>query len=206
MAGDDVRIRDLDGRVMRDPRGFLAGARAADLVIDIGGGDSFADIYGGKRLRMMFLLKALTHLARTPLVVAPQTIGPFTKPVSSRLARATLNRSAIVATRDALSTAAAGELGLGDTEVIEASDVALRLPYEVPPPRAPGGPVKVGINVSGLLMRGRLHGAQRVRPDLRIPRVDPRPDPALPGSRGGLRGASGGPCPARGRRAHPPRG
>lgn len=159
VAGADLKIRDLDRRVMLDPRGYLAGARAADLVIDIGGGDSFADIYWAKRLKLMFLLKGLTHLSGTPLVVAPQTIGPFSKPVSRRLARATLKRSAIVATRDAMSTRAArDELGLDPGRIIEASDVALLLPYDPPAPRAEGGPVKVGINVSGLLMRGGYTG------------------------------------------------
>ena len=39
-------------------------------------------------------------------------------------------------------------------EIIEASDVALRLPYDPPPARPEGGAVRVGINVSGLLMSG----------------------------------------------------
>ena len=43
-------------------------------------------------------------------------------------------------------------------EIIEASDVALLLPYDPPPPRAAGGAVKVGINVSGLLMGGGYTG------------------------------------------------
>lgn len=159
VEGADLKIRDLDRRSILDPRGYLSGARAADLVIDIGGGDSFADIYGTKRLKLMFLLKAMTHLSGTPLVVAPQTIGPFTKPVSRRLARTTLKRSAIVATRDAMSTRAArDELGLDASRIIEASDVALLLPYDPPAPRAEGGPVKVGINVSGLLLGGGYTG------------------------------------------------
>ena len=54
-------------------------------AIDIGVGDSFADIYGSSRLVRIFILKFLTHLARTPLVMAPQTIGPFTKPLSLSL-------------------------------------------------------------------------------------------------------------------------
>ena len=159
VEGPDLTVRDLDRQAMLDPRRYLAAARKADLVIDIGGGDSFADIYWAKRLKLMFLLKSLTHLSGTPLVVAPQTIGPFTKPVSRRLARATLKRSAIVASRDAMSTRAAREeLGLAESEVIEASDVALRLPYDPPASRGEGGPVRVGINVSGLLMRGGYTG------------------------------------------------
>lgn len=155
VSGPDVTVIDLDGVMMRSPKGFFAIARRSDLVIDIGAGDSFADIYGTGRLRRMFLLKALTHLAGTPLVMAPQTIGPFTRKSSRLAARITMRRSAIVAARDAMSTQAA--LDLGCDTVIEASDVALRLPYTLPTPRT-SGPVKVGINVSGLLMGGGYTG------------------------------------------------
>lgn len=157
VTGPDVKVVDLDRRSLAGRGGFWATVRAADLVLDIGAGDSFADIYGAGRLRRMFVLKALVHLARTPLVMAPQTVGPFTEPRSRRLARFFMNRAAVVATRDRLSTEAARELGVR-REVIEASDVALRLPYDPPPPRAPGGPVRVGINVSGLLMGGGYTG------------------------------------------------
>jgi len=156
VTGDDITIVDLSRRTMLDPREFFTLARRSDLVIDIGAGDSFADIYGAGRLKRMFVLKYLTHLARTPLVMAPQTIGPFTKGWSKMLARLSMRLCAVVASRDAMSTKAARELGRHD--VIEASDVALRLPYDPPAPRAPGGPVKVGINVSGLLMAGGYSG------------------------------------------------
>jgi polysaccharide pyruvyl transferase WcaK-like protein len=151
VTGDDIKIVDLSRRTMLDPREYFSLARRSDFVIDIGGGDSFADIYGAGRLKRMFVLKYLTHLSRTPLVIAPQTIGPFNKGWSKALAKLSLRLSAVVATRDAMSTAAAHELGRDD--VIEASDVALRLPYDPPAPRT-GGPLKVGINVSGLLMSG----------------------------------------------------
>jgi polysaccharide pyruvyl transferase WcaK-like protein len=156
VTGADIRIIDLDGKAMINPFGYFAQARRSDLVIDIGGGDSFADIYGSGRINRMFLLKFLTHLARTPLVMAPQTIGPFKRPLSRFLARLSMRLCAVVATRDALSTAAAREMGVTRT-LIEASDVALRLPFEIPPPRS-GGPVRIGLNVSGLLMNGGYTG------------------------------------------------
>ncbi len=156
VQGPNIHIVDLDGKFLKSPSGFFATVRRADLVIDIGAGDSFADIYGGGRLIRMFVMKFLTHLARTPLVVAPQTIGPFTKGWSKTLALLSLRMSALVATRDAKSTAALRELGYRGTAV-EASDVALRLPFDAPAPRT-GEPVRVGINVSGLLMAGGYTG------------------------------------------------
>ena len=156
ISGPDIQVVDIDGKTMISPRGYFRVARRSDLVIDIGGGDSFADIYGTSRLNRMFWLKYLTHLARTPLVMAPQTVGPFSRRRSAFLARLHMRLCAIVATRDALSTKAARDMGV-TRELIEASDVALRLPYDPPVSRS-GGPVRVGINVSGLLMGGGYTG------------------------------------------------
>lgn len=75
VTGADVTVRDLDGKVMLSPRGFFAIARQSDLMIDIGGGDSFTDIYGGRRLRRMFLLKYLTHLAGNTFGDGPSDSG-----------------------------------------------------------------------------------------------------------------------------------
>jgi integrase/recombinase XerD len=44
--------------------------------------------------------------------MAPQTIGPFRKPLSRMLARLSMRLCALVATRDAMSTAAAREMGV----------------------------------------------------------------------------------------------
>ena len=48
ISGPDITVIDLDGKMMRSPKGYFAIARRSDLVIDIGGGDSFASglIYG----------------------------------------------------------------------------------------------------------------------------------------------------------------
>ncbi|GHF06480.1 hypothetical protein GCM10016455_29570 [Aliiroseovarius zhejiangensis] len=154
ITGPDIRVENI--RVLRQPHKVARLMRDADLVIDIGAGDSFTDIYGRKRLKVLFMLKYLAHLTGCPLVTAPQTIGPFTKPLSRLLAKRSLHKSAIVATRDDLSTECARELGVGGS-IVEASDVALRLPYDRVV-KSEGGPVKVGLNVSGLLMSGGYTG------------------------------------------------
>ncbi len=155
IQGNDVTVTDMDGKFMIKPGGYFAAARRADIVIDIGAGDSFADIYGSSRLNRMWVLKFLTHIARTPMVLAPQTIGPFKKPVSRFLARLHMRLCRVVASRDALSTQAARDMGV-TRDIIEASDVALRLPFDAP--ARPEGPPRVGLNVSGLLMAGGYSG------------------------------------------------
>ncbi|MDR6267653.1 polysaccharide pyruvyl transferase family protein [Roseobacter sp. N2S] len=156
VTGPDIKVIDLDRSAMLNPRGYFATARRSDLVIDIGAGDSFADTYGSRRLKRMFWLKYLTHLAGTPLVMAPQTVGPFTKGWTKVLARLSIRLCKVVATRDQMSTDATRALGRKD--IIEASDVALLLPFSPPAPRTGHSRVKIGINVSGLLMAGGYTG------------------------------------------------
>ncbi len=151
VGGPDVEVLSL--RPQRRPWEALAALRRCDMVVDIGGGDSFADIYGWKRFARMYQMKAMTHVLRRPLVLAPQTMGPFRSPLLRRLAAASIRRAAVVCTRDRMSTEALAGMGIA-RPVIEASDVALKLPFDPPPPRPAGGPVRVGLNVSGLLASG----------------------------------------------------
>lgn len=157
IKGDDIEVFELARKELLSPSGFWKRARAADLVLDIGAGDSFADIYGAKRLVLNLLMKEICFLNRVPLVLSPQTIGPFKRGWARRLAMRSLRKAAGVFPRDALSTAYVREAGY-DGPLSETTDVAMRLPYDPPAPRAPGGPVKVGLNVSGLLMNGGYSG------------------------------------------------
>jgi hypothetical protein len=157
VTGPNISRLEMSMRDLVDPRRFLATVRGCDFVLDIGAGDSFADIYGAKRIRNMLLAKSLVHAAGRPLVLSPQTMGPFSRPWARRAALASIRRCEAVFTRDALSTAFLHEMGYTGP-VAEATDVALRLPYAAPVPRPPGGPVRVGINVSGLLMNGGYTG------------------------------------------------
>ncbi|MEM7777761.1 MAG: polysaccharide pyruvyl transferase family protein, partial [Pseudomonadota bacterium] len=77
---------------------------------------------------------------------------PFDTWWARTLARYAMSRSRTVVVRDAQSTAFLKELGVR-TDVLEATDVAMRLPYARPGPKT-SETVRVGLNVSGLLMSG----------------------------------------------------
>ena len=49
-------------------------------VLDVSGGDSFTDLYGEKRFRAMVLSKRLALDNGLPLILLPQTLGPFRDP------------------------------------------------------------------------------------------------------------------------------
>lgn len=121
-----------------------------DLVWDTRSGDSFADIYGTPRHRTMSLVHEFAVQAGTPVVLAPQTIGPFGTMQGRMLARRGLRRSALVFARDPRSAAAAARLGR------EPDAVASDLVFGIEQPRE-SEPHDVLLNVSGLLWSGDDH-------------------------------------------------
>ncbi len=150
---DDVEVVSLRMKDFVKPSGGLYGVlRGCALVLDIGAGDSFTDIYGIKRFTTLLASKALTLAARRPLILSPQTIGPFQRPWVRRAALAVMRRTSFVASRDNLSTDFLQSMGY-DGRLLEATDVALRLPY-TPAERPRTDKLRVGINVSGLLFNG----------------------------------------------------
>ena len=147
-----LRLKDF----VRPTGGLLSALRGCDLVLDIGAGDSFTDIYGLKRSLSILGSKVLTLLARRPLILCPQTIGPFKRAWIRRLAVQVMSRAHGVTSRDDLSTAFLRDIGYKGV-ITEATDVAMRLPH-TPQTLDTPGPVRVGLNVSGLLMNGGYTG------------------------------------------------
>jgi polysaccharide pyruvyl transferase WcaK-like protein len=144
----------IDGRFMAGG-GYWRALGEIDVMLDIGYGDSFADIYPNRRYTYHAATKALCLARGIPLVLSPQTIGPFTRQPHMAVARQLMERARAVFARDPLSHAAVCALAPGAT-VHLATDVAFALPY-TPQPRGPA--TRVGINVSGLLHAGGYTGA-----------------------------------------------
>jgi polysaccharide pyruvyl transferase WcaK-like protein len=145
---------DITGRFMVAPSGYWHEIGKLDLMLDIGAGDSFTDIYPNKRFAYMMATKELCFLRGVPLVFSPQTIGPFTRQPHRRLAGHALAKARAVFARDPLSYAAIAELA-PSARRLQAIDVAFALPY-TPAPKGPG--IRAGINVSGLLYSGGYGG------------------------------------------------
>lgn len=128
---------------------------SCDLVMNINAGDGFTDIYGLPRLMSETYMSIKAISRRIPLVLAPQTIGPFGSGVAKRLARVVLRRSMVVFARDEQSAAVARSLG-APTSCREVIDVAFALPFHAAEAKdsCDRKTVAVGVNISGLLWRG----------------------------------------------------
>jgi colanic acid/amylovoran biosynthesis protein len=127
---------------------FLEALRQADMVLDLGEGDSWTDIYGSRRFFAHAGTKMSALMLGKPLVLAPQTIGPFRHPVSRWVSDFVMDRARAIFARDDLSSDYLASRGLS-CETATYTDVAFRLPFE-PQPKALGK-LRVGLNVSGLL-------------------------------------------------------
>lgn len=149
----DIENVPLRMRHLIKPGDVLGRAIArCDLVCDIGGGDSFTDIYGFRRFFSMWMTKFRSLIAGKPLILSPQTVGPFDTWWSRPLARAVMNRAALVVSRDAPSTRFLEDMQVR-SPIVEATDVAMGLGYDPTLVSGEEDPalVKVGLNVSGLL-------------------------------------------------------
>lgn len=120
-----------------------------DVVFDIGEGDSFADIYGIKRLTLQVLSKVFCRMSGVKLILSPQTIGPFDSKMGRLLGKVGLRSAEVVYTRDALSSECVRAMGF-ERKLREVIDVAFALPFERPY-RVQDGKLRLGINVSGLM-------------------------------------------------------
>jgi polysaccharide pyruvyl transferase WcaK-like protein len=155
----DRRVH-LNGKSLLSPLGYVAQLDDFDCLLDIGGGDSFTDIYGPKRFAYLWLTKVLALAKRKPLLLSPQTIGPFSSRISRRMAGYVLRRADAVFARDSMSMAAIREIA-PCAHAHQSVDVAFALPY-LPAERSCGR-TRIGLNISGLLFNKTLDRHRQAR-------------------------------------------
>lgn len=97
-----------------------------DVILDSGAGDSFADIYGIKRLIKMATIQNAAIQLRIPVIMGPQTIGPFNTILGRSIAKRVIRKTKLVIARDPMSARQA-EL-LGRPVDLVATDVVFALP------------------------------------------------------------------------------
>jgi polysaccharide pyruvyl transferase WcaK-like protein len=135
----------------------------ADLVVDVSGGDSFTDLYGGARFRETIAPKQIALRLGRPLVLLPQTYGPFRSAHSRRAARRVIGAATLAYARDPDSFRRLREL-LGEefdsARHREGVDLAFGLLPRAPETLEPavaralherGEQPLIGLNVSGLI-------------------------------------------------------
>jgi colanic acid/amylovoran biosynthesis protein len=124
--------------------------REFDVVLDTGAGDSFADIYGIRRLAMMAYTQNVAFGQGIPVYLTPQTIGPFNSRTGRVIGARSLKRVSGRLSRDGVSAEFAQSFGY--PVHVRSTDVVFALGM---PSAAQARDVI--LNVSGLLWSPNPH-------------------------------------------------
>ena len=128
---------------------FFLNVFRCSFAIDMTFGDSFSDIYGVSWFNYTTSHKLLIEKLGIPMILGPQTYGPYTEASVPKAVKAIKN-AAVVMSRDKPSIELVQKIA-GITP-IETTDIAFLLPYEHKHRIKNAEKVKLGINISGLLV------------------------------------------------------
>lgn len=123
----------------------------ADIIFDIGLGDSFSDIYGKERFEWIDLIHKIARRYKKDYYFLPQTIGPFKDINFKKKAIKSLLGSKLVMVRDRQSYNYVKENVSKQHNVKEYIDVAFFLPYKKM--QFNKEHIHVGINISDMLWK-----------------------------------------------------
>jgi polysaccharide pyruvyl transferase WcaK-like protein len=143
---------------------FIRTLDQCDAVLDVSGGDSFSDIYGSHRFWSVIRPKLIAKRRGIPLVLLPQTYGPFRGRRTRRIAREAVLAARMAWARDRYSFEALKSLlgsDFDESRHREGVDMAFNLRAVDPGEKLgsemhqwvrdkPTHPL-IGLNVSGLI-------------------------------------------------------
>ncbi len=124
----------------------------ADFILDIGQGDSFADIYGEHRFRIIDRIHMMARKYKKPYCILPQTIGPFKDKMIAHQAHESIANASCCMARDRQSYDYVIKNIAEQKNIAEYIDVAFFMPYEKIEQES--GFTHVGLNISSLLWNG----------------------------------------------------
>ena len=126
--------------------------KEADFILDIGQGDSFADIYGVNRFNGINLIHREAIKYHKPYCLLPQTIGPFNNEAIKDEAVKAITKADMVMARDKQSYDYTKEIAPSQKNLKEYIDMAFFLPYTKQ--QFDKNYIHVGLNISALLWHG----------------------------------------------------
>lgn len=118
-------------------------------VFDITYGDGFSDIYGKMWNINTDIQKQIANMSSTPLILLPQTYGPYKSRFLKNWAAHIIKKSHLCFSRDGLSAENMKKCGCNNINI--ATDLAFALPFDKSLYNFSYDKLKIGINVSSLL-------------------------------------------------------
>ena len=119
------------------------------MIFDVTFGDGFSDIYGKMWNVTTDMLKELAIKSGTPLILLPQTYGPYKDPKLKKWAQHIVKKCSFAYSRDTASAVEMNKICGNKVEVL--TDMAFALPYNKNEYPIDHNKINVGINVSSLL-------------------------------------------------------
>jgi len=127
---------DLEAIGRQSPRALIAALRACDLFVS-GGGSLLQDVTSLRNVIYYTGLIRLAALARKPVMIYAQGIGPLRRSLSRKLARAALQQAGCITVRDQDSASLLREIGVAKPIEVTA-DPVWGLSSAQPSPPQPG--------------------------------------------------------------------
>lgn len=118
------------------------------FFIDLTQGDSFTDIYGNSVFNKNVNGKLLVKKLGKPLILGPQTYGPYNKKRNEKKAKKAIEKADLVISRDNKSKKCISSFS--NSHVYTTTDLAFALPFKKI--ENDSSTIKVGVNISGLLV------------------------------------------------------
>ena len=151
----NIKINSFSLKGLKNIRKLEKELKKCNIIFDFTEGDSFSDIYGLKRAIKVSLTKELAIKNKIPLVLGPQTYGPYNNFIIKKWVKRIIKKSNYVCARDEAS--AKRVENLTNVKIDYYTDIAFALQpsndeYDL------GQKRKMGINISGLLMNGGYTG------------------------------------------------
>ncbi len=147
-----TNIKSVIKSIVRNRKLGIKVFRNADYILDIGQGDSFADIYGKQRFEIIDNIHKTARLFGKPYCLLPQTIGPFKDEKIRKKAIKSIEGATMVMARDRQSYDYVKENAPAQKNIREYIDVAFYMPYKRI--EFSKDSIHVGINISSLLWHG----------------------------------------------------
>lgn len=138
--------------------------RNVALVAAINGGDGFSDIYGTKLWKFRLREIKFAMKSNTPLILLPQTIGPFKDPQILAEAKRIMEYASAIYIRDSQYTDKLDNMGIKYELTNDLSAFMKPEPWKIEI-----NPNSIGINISGLAYSNKfmdLTGQFKVYPEL----------------------------------------
>lgn len=124
---ENISVIETSSKNLKKIINTIENYKKCDFIIDMSGGDSFADIYGIWRMLKESFYKSVAIKNNIPIILGPQTYGPYNKKISRKMAKYILEHAEAVFSRDVQSADLVSKIS--NVKPIISTDVAMNLPY-----------------------------------------------------------------------------